>query len=124
MAPSCLFWFVWWERNRRIFDWEELNDHKLKEAFIRSLMEWSRTLLGRDCASLLDFIDSLNCGWWSLVVFVFAATLFCLGGSSCIPPCLGAPPFFLLVLFNISFLCPSKKRKKNYSINKGCLEKF
>ncbi|RVX17110.1 Glutamate dehydrogenase [Vitis vinifera] len=52
MAPSCLFWFVWWERNRRIFDWEELNDHKLKEAFIRSLMEWSRTYWEGLCFSV------------------------------------------------------------------------
>lgn len=112
MAPSCLFWFVWWERNRRIFDWEELNDHKLKEAFIRSLMEWSRTLLGRDCASLLDFIDSLNCGWWSLVVFVFAATLFCLGGSSCIPRVWVHPLFFYWCFLIYHFFAHPKKEKK------------
>ena len=29
MASLCLFWCVWWERNKRIFDGEELNIYKL-----------------------------------------------------------------------------------------------
>ena len=54
---------VWRERNGCIFYDEELNKHKLKEILIRSIMEWLwRALLGREYASLLDFIINLNHG--------------------------------------------------------------
>ena len=54
---------VWRERNGCIFYDEELNKHKLKEILIRSLKEWLwRALLGREYASLLDFIINLNHG--------------------------------------------------------------
>lgn len=62
MLPLSLFWCIWRESNKKIFNEEELNNHMLKEIFIRSLIEWSRALLGKECASLLDFIDILNCG--------------------------------------------------------------
>ena len=62
MAPCCLFWCVWQQRNRKTFDGVEPNDLRLKESLIRSLVNWSGILLGRDCASLLDFVEDLNCG--------------------------------------------------------------
>lgn len=31
MAPLCLFWCMWRERNKRTFDGVEFNDLKLKE---------------------------------------------------------------------------------------------
>ena len=59
MAPLRLFCCVWHERNKRIFNGEELDNHKLKEILIRSPMESARALFEGECASLLDFIDNL-----------------------------------------------------------------
>lgn len=59
MAPLCLFCCVWQERNRRIFDRVEFNNLNLKESVVMSSMDWFGILLGRDCASLLDFMDDL-----------------------------------------------------------------
>ncbi|RVW20513.1 putative protein phosphatase 2C 38 [Vitis vinifera] len=37
MLPLSLFWCMWRESNRNIFNEEELNNHMLKEIFIRSI---------------------------------------------------------------------------------------
>ena len=39
LAPLCLFWAMWKERNRITFDNEEFSVHRLKYAFVCSL--WS-----------------------------------------------------------------------------------
>ena len=64
MASLCFFCCVWDERNRRILDGEYLHIHgqKLKEIPIKSLLEWSKGMLGREYSPMVDFIDRLNCG--------------------------------------------------------------
>ena len=42
MAPICLFWCIWGERNRRVFQEEEKSDTSLKNLFLWSLLEWSQ----------------------------------------------------------------------------------
>ena len=37
LAPICLFWCVWKERNQRLFKDEELSDQGLKDLFFRTL---------------------------------------------------------------------------------------
>lgn len=39
LAPVCLFWCIWKEYNWRTFDNDELSDQRLKEFFIKSLLE-------------------------------------------------------------------------------------
>ena len=48
LAPICLFWCVWKERNRRTFKDEDLSDQGLKDLFLRTLFEWTRDPLEPD----------------------------------------------------------------------------
>ena len=56
MAPICLFWFIWGERNQRIFQEEEMSDTSLRKLFLRSLLEWSQQFLDLD----LDYLSFRN----------------------------------------------------------------
>ena len=56
LAPICLFWCIWGERNRRIFQEEEMSDTSLRKLFLRSLLEWSQQFLDLD----LDYLSFRN----------------------------------------------------------------
>ena len=51
------FWIIWKKRNRRLFENEELSDHRLKVLFLCSLYSWSKLFIGDRSMSLFDFID-------------------------------------------------------------------
>lgn len=59
LAPICLCWCIWGERNRRIFKDEELLDQRLRVLFFRSLVEWSKQLLDLEIPPHLNFLKSL-----------------------------------------------------------------
>ena len=42
-APLCLFWTVWKERNRIVFDNEVLSIQRLKNSFICNLLSWAKS---------------------------------------------------------------------------------
>ena len=59
----------------RIFS-EELSGQRLKEYFIKSILEWSHASLEMENFTVLEFLDSLNCGWfWFFVMAVFCRYL-------------------------------------------------
>ena len=62
LAPICLFWCVWKERNQRLFKDEELSDQGLKDLFFQILFEWIRDSLELDFTSMLIFLGTLFCG--------------------------------------------------------------
>ena len=41
-APTCIFWTLWKERNRRFFDGEKLLDQRLKSLFLNNFSMWFR----------------------------------------------------------------------------------
>ena len=43
LAPLCLMWCLWRERNRRTFEDMESSDDQLLASFSGSLFDWSRT---------------------------------------------------------------------------------
>ena len=61
MVPLCLFWCIWKEGTQRIFCEEEISKQRLKETLLKSLMEWYHDAMGMEIATMLDFLDSLNC---------------------------------------------------------------
>ncbi|KAJ9677624.1 hypothetical protein PVL29_022550 [Vitis rotundifolia] len=64
MAPICLFWCIWGERNRRTFQEEELPATSLRNIFFRSLLEWSQQFLDGN----LDYLSFQNLlGDWAVV---------------------------------------------------------
>ena len=60
LAPLCLMWSVWQERNRRIFEDLEKSLNHLKEQFSGLLYDCSRTWGFMEASSLPDFIALLN----------------------------------------------------------------
>ena len=62
LAPICLFWCVWKERNRRTFKDEDLSEQGLKDLFFRTLFEWTKDSLELDFPSMLIFLENLFCG--------------------------------------------------------------
>ena len=52
MASICLFWCIWGELNRRIFQEEEMSDMSLRKLFLRSLLEWSQQFVDLDLGYL------------------------------------------------------------------------
>ena len=57
MAPICLFWCIWGERNRRTFLEEEMSNTSLRKLFLRSLLEWSQQFVDLD----LDYLSFRIC---------------------------------------------------------------
>ena len=54
VAPLCLFWQVWKERNKIAFDNEELSIHRLKNSFVCNI--WSWTMIGAKICALMAHI--------------------------------------------------------------------
>ena len=55
MAPLCIFWSVWKERNRLAFGNEELSLQMLKYSFVCNLWSWVRGSLVESHSSLVSF---------------------------------------------------------------------
>ncbi|RVW89271.1 putative ribonuclease H protein [Vitis vinifera] len=56
MVPICLFWCIWGERNRRMFQEEEKSDMSLKNLFLRALLEWSQQFMDVDFFSFMNLL--------------------------------------------------------------------
>ena len=98
----CLFWMVWKERNRIVFDNEVLSIQRLKNSFVCNLLSWAKSSIVVDPLTLFNFVDWLDSYWGrvSACFFVFFVVFF---GDACIlPVCFGSP--FKHPLSNIS-LC-------------------
>uniref|UniRef100_A0A2N9GN59 Reverse transcriptase domain-containing protein n=1 Tax=Fagus sylvatica TaxID=28930 RepID=A0A2N9GN59_FAGSY len=60
LAPLCLMWNVWLERNSRIFEDTQSSVDHLLEKFTSSLFDWSRVWGFTTAASVADFLVSLS----------------------------------------------------------------
>ena len=60
MAPLCIFWSVWKEKNRLAFGNEELSLQRLKNSFVCNLWSWVRGSLVESHSSLVSFIDWIS----------------------------------------------------------------
>ena len=57
MAPLCIFWSVWKERNRLAFGNEDLSLQRLKYSFVCNLWSWVKGSLVESHSSLVSFVD-------------------------------------------------------------------
>ena len=57
VAPLCLFWTLWRERNRRAFHNYESIDQAIKNYFLHLFWDWVRLSIEDGSLSLLDFVD-------------------------------------------------------------------
>ncbi|RVX19375.1 putative ribonuclease H protein [Vitis vinifera] len=60
MAPLCIFWSVWKERNRLAFGDEDLSLQRLKYSFVCNLWFWVKGSLAKSHSSLVSFVDWLG----------------------------------------------------------------
>jgi hypothetical protein len=60
LAPLCLMWIVWLERNSRTFEDMQCSTDQLLEKFVSSLFDWSRVWGFTTAVSVADFIVSLS----------------------------------------------------------------
>ena len=56
MTSLCLFWCIWGEQNRRVFQEAEKLDTSLKNLFLRSLLEWSQQFMDVDYLSFMNVL--------------------------------------------------------------------
>ena len=61
LAPLCLMWCIWRERNWRTFEGMDKSDDQLLSSFSGSLFEWSRAWGLTSSDSLPLFLSSLLC---------------------------------------------------------------
>ena len=59
-APLCLFWTLWWERNRVVFDNRVTNTQKIKSNFLSNLWNWTNLYSVVSTNSFVDFLACLG----------------------------------------------------------------
>ena len=84
LAPLCLMWGLWRERNRRTFEDMENSDDQLLASFSGSLFDWSRAWGLTSSYSLPVFLSSLLCNQYLFLSFFFILFLFPLYFSLCL----------------------------------------
>ena len=62
LFPHTIFWSIWCERNRRIFEGVEMLLQCFKDYFIKSLYLWDKGIFCYSSLDLLDFGDSVPMG--------------------------------------------------------------
>ena len=60
MAPLCIFWSVWKERNLLAFGNKEFSLQRLKYSFVCNLWYWVRVSIVLSPSSLVSFLDWLG----------------------------------------------------------------
>ena len=60
-APSCLFWTLWREINRVVFDNGVTNAKKIKANFLSNLWNWTNLYNVVNTTSFVDFLAWLGC---------------------------------------------------------------
>jgi len=63
LMPLAIWWSVWKERNRRIFEGKELSLLNFKFYFLRILYGWSQDLDDSANLTFVDFVDNLMQGY-------------------------------------------------------------
>ena len=56
VAPLCLMWTLWKERNGRVFNDVERSDQTIKHSFLYTILNWARVYLKDHTLSMFDFI--------------------------------------------------------------------
>ena len=62
VAPLCLFWKIWKERNSRAFEIKEHSIHRIKFNFLCNLWAWSNLFITLDPSSIVDFVGWIGSG--------------------------------------------------------------
>ena len=56
-VPLCLFWTIWRERNRVVFEDVLLSAQRMKNSLVCALWSWSKTDTHTQALNIIDFLD-------------------------------------------------------------------
>ena len=59
VIPHAIFWILWTERNRRVFDGVETLMEQLKDKWLKILFVWKEEVLCSYSIDTVDFVDGL-----------------------------------------------------------------
>jgi len=62
VLPHVIFWCIWRERNRRVFEGFETPVQHLKDLFIKTLFYWEKGKFSSSSLELVDLLGSLYMG--------------------------------------------------------------
>ena len=60
IAPLCLFWLVWKERNKIAFENEELSSQRMKNYFVCNFWSWTKLFIDEGPLPLINLFDWLG----------------------------------------------------------------
>ena len=55
-APLCIFWTLWQERNRLVFEGVDISINRIKSTFLSNLWSWVNLCSVERPRSLIDFL--------------------------------------------------------------------
>ena len=71
VVPLCLFWTVWKERNKIVFNNEALSTQRLKNSFVCNLLSWAKSSIAVGPLTLFNFVEWLGSCWGPVSACVF-----------------------------------------------------
>ena len=60
-VPLCLFWTLWRERNRVVFENEVSSSQRTKATFLSNLWSWANLYTVDNTNSVVDFLSWMGC---------------------------------------------------------------
>ena len=115
LAPLCLMWCLWRERNRRTFEDMDSSDDQLLAYFSGTLFDWSTAWGLTSSDSLPMFLSSLLCTQYLFISFHYTISFPFVFSS--LPYVFWHKGVFLNIIFNTY-----QKKKKNYPIQSSLVQ--
>ena len=56
-SPLCIFWTIWWERNRLVFEDVNISVNRMKSTFLCNLWSWVNLYSVERSMFLVDFFN-------------------------------------------------------------------